>query len=119
MTDTSPTRTATALTRKDLLDSLRERGYAGPTSFTATVLRRVLDWVRAGSPKDQADGIPNGALFAVYPDLRPQPVSAKRISQRQQAVLDALIDVQAVLSNDGAAKAKVYLSAKIDELSAA
>lgn len=119
MTDTNPTRTATAPTRKDLLDSLVERGYAGPTSFTASVLRRVLDWVRAGSPIDQADGIPTGVLYAVHPDLRPQPVKAKRINQRQQAVLDALIDVQTVLSNDGAAKAKVYLATKIDELSAA
>lgn len=119
MTDTTPTRTATAPTRKDLLDSLTERGYAGPTSFTATVLRRVLDWLRAGSPTDQIDGIPTGVLYAVHPDLRPQPVKVKRINQRQQAVLEALVEVQSVLSNDGAAKAKTYLADKINELTAA
>lgn len=119
MTDTNPTRTSTAPTRKDLLDSLAERDYTGPTSFTATVLRRVLDWVRAGSPADQADGIPSGVLYAVHPELRPQPIKVKRISQRQQAVLEALVEVQAVLSNDGAAKAKAFLADKIDGLTAA
>ncbi|WP_186315163.1 hypothetical protein [Curtobacterium sp. BH-2-1-1] len=119
MPDTTPSRTATAPTRKDVLALLSERGYAGPTSFTVTVLRRVLDWVRAGGPADQADGIPAGVLFAVHPDLRPQLTKAKRISQRQQAVLDALVEVQAVLSNDGATKAKAFLADKINELSAA
>jgi len=48
MTGSNPTRTTTASTRKDLLGSLAEFGYTGPTSFTAAVLRRILDWVRAG-----------------------------------------------------------------------
>lgn len=48
MTRSNPTRTTTASTRKDLLGSLAEFGYTGPTSFTAAVLRRILDWVRAG-----------------------------------------------------------------------
>lgn len=52
----------------------------------------------------------------MHPDLRPQAAHPRRISQRQQAVLDALVDVQMILSNDGAAKAKVYLAEKIDAL---
>lgn len=116
MTATSRTRTATAPTRKELLKALAERGYSGPRSFTATALRRILDWFRTSAPVAEADGIPSGALISMHPDLQPQAAHPRRISQRKQAVLDALVDVGMILSNDGAAKAKVYLAEKIDAL---
>jgi hypothetical protein len=57
-------------TRKDLLARMVELGYTGPTSYTATVLRDVVEWLEAGAPQGN-EGIPSGVLYAVHPDLRP------------------------------------------------
>ena len=68
-------------------------GYTGPTSFTATVLRDLLAWVEAGSPKD-SQSVPTGALYAVHPDLKPAPKpKAARLSKWQQGYQEALTDI--------------------------
>lgn len=85
-----------APTRKELLASLDAAGYTGPTSFTMTVLRQIADWVEAGSPKD-IGAVPNGAMFAVHPDLKPVPAAkVGRLTKFQQGYQEALADVLAV-----------------------
>lgn len=86
---------AKAPTRKELLASLEVAGYTGPTSFTMTVLRQIADWVEAGSPKDLG-AVPNGAMFAVHPDLKPVPVAKARLTKWQQGYQEALTDILAV-----------------------
>lgn len=96
---TKKTTTATpeptkAPSRKDLLARLEAKGYSGPTSFTATVLREVVAWVEAGSTKDTGE-VPSGVRFAVYPDLKPAPKSrAARLTKFQQGYQQALADVE-------------------------
>lgn len=48
------------LTRNEAIDRLRELGYSGPVSFTASTLRLVVDWVQAGRPADA--NLPAGVL---------------------------------------------------------
>jgi|GEM_PF-3277931 len=87
---------AKAPTRKDLLAILELKGYEGPTSFTVTVLRQIVDWFEAGSPKD-IGAVPNGVLFAVHPDLKPAPASkVRRLTKWQQGYQEALADILAV-----------------------
>ncbi|MCO7238772.1 recombinase family protein [Aeromicrobium sp. CnD17-E] len=52
---------------------LDKHSYTGPRSFTAGVLASVVEWLDAKAPRDQVDGVSNGVVFAVYPDLRPAP----------------------------------------------
>ncbi|MFJ9317234.1 hypothetical protein ACIRN4_23810 [Pimelobacter simplex] len=86
------------LTRTELLARMEELGYTGPTSFTATVLRDVVEWMEAGSPEGN-ESIPLGVMFTIHPHLKPQPkAKAKRLSA---GYLAALADVLAVLDNSG------------------
>jgi hypothetical protein len=95
-TTATPAQPAKAPSRKDLLARLEAKGYAGPTSFTATVLREVVAWVEAGSPKDKGD-VPTGALHAVYPELKPAPkAKAARLTKAQQGYQQALAEVAAL-----------------------
>ena len=85
-------------TRADLLALLDQHKYTGPRSFTATTLSGIVEWLDAKAPKDKVDGVPTGAVYAVHPDLKPEPVvKARRLSA---GYLSALADVLAVL--DGA-----------------
>lgn len=87
---------AKAPTRKELLVALGAGGYIGPTNFTVTVLRQILDWVEAGSPKDLG-AVPNGAMFAVHPDLKPIPrAKAARLTKWQQGYQEAMSDIAAL-----------------------
>lgn len=83
---------AKAPSRAALLATLKEKGYTGPTSFTASVLRDVVAWVEAGSPKDAT--VPTGVLYSVHPDLKPAPKpKAARLSKWQQGYQKALTDI--------------------------
>lgn len=83
---------AKAPSRTALLATLKEKGYTGPTSFTASVLREVVAWVEAGSPKEAT--VPTGALYSVHPDLKPAPKpKAARLSKWQQGYQEALTDI--------------------------
>lgn len=78
-------------TRADLLQLLDKHGYTGPRSYTAAVLSGVVEWLDAKAPKDQTDGLPDGVVFAVHPDLRPAPAAKARPLGKQY--LAALADV--------------------------
>ncbi len=60
-------------TGADLLAMLDKHSYTGPRSFIAGVLAPVVEWLDAKAPRDQVDGLSNGVVFAVHPDLRPAP----------------------------------------------
>lgn len=84
-----------APSRSELLATLNDSGYAGPTSFTVTVLREVAAWVEAGSPRDGK--VPTGVLFSVHPDLKPAPKSKPaRLTKHQQGYQEALAEVAAL-----------------------
>jgi hypothetical protein len=96
-------------TRKDLLALLDGHGYNGPRSYTATILSAVVEWLDAGASKDRSDGIPDGVLFAVHPDLRPTP--AAKPTRRSKAYLagrrDALVEASALMQGKGASVANL------------
>jgi len=102
-TKKAPAEPAKPRTRREALEYLRSQGYSGPTSFTMTDLLLVCMWVEAGSPRDTTTGVPNGALYAVHADMRPQPARKARpltkYAQGYQAALAevaGLADMQAV-----------------------
>ncbi|MCH1867058.1 hypothetical protein [Nocardioides sp. CFH 31398] len=104
-------------TRSALLDRLKELGYTGPTSFTASFLRETLvPWLEAGAPKGDGS-IPDGCRFDVYPDLRPAP-KAGNVEVRT-TLRELRLAVAAVPKADDAAEALNVvdgLSARLREL---
>lgn len=81
-----------APSRSELLATLKDAGYAGPTSFTVTTLREVVACVEAGSPRDGK--VPTGVLFSVHPDLRPAPKSKPaRLTKHEQGYQQAVAEV--------------------------
>ncbi|WP_068434164.1 hypothetical protein [Piscicoccus intestinalis] len=83
------------LTRKQCAAALAEAGYTGPTSYTMAVLREVVAWVQAGSPKD-AEGIPSGAIAAVHPEAKPSRRTYDAALADLRALLDNGADLDAV-----------------------
>ena len=80
-------------TRADLLARLDHHKYAGPRSYTATVLSGIVEWLDAKAPKDEAAGIPDGVLFSVHPDLRPATApKARRLSKGYMSALADVLD---------------------------
>lgn len=86
-------------TRKDLLARMNELGYAGPASYTATVLRDVvLPWLEAGSPEGD-ESIPTGVRFAVHPHLRPAPKAGN--GEARAVVRELRMAASAALTSTG------------------
>jgi len=83
-------------TRKEVLATLASKKYAGPTSFTVSVLRGVVAWIESGAPKD-AEGVPATILHSVYPELKPaSKAKAARLTKIQQGYQQALAEVEAL-----------------------
>ena len=84
-------------TRTDLLALLDKHKYAGPRSYTASMLSGIVEWLDAKAPKDKIDGVPSGVVFAVHPEMR--PVAAPKAKTLSKNYLAALADVLNALDN--------------------
>jgi len=83
-------------TRKDVLATFASKTYAGPTSFTVTVLRGVVEWMESGAPKD-AKGVPVSVLHSVNPELKPaSKAKVPRLTKVQQGYQQALAEVESL-----------------------
>ena len=105
-------------TRADLLARLDHHKYAGPRSYTATVLSGIVEWLDAKAPKDKIDGVPSGVVYAVHPEMRPVAApKAKTLSKTYIAGRrDALVEVGSLMQGKDASVAALrsWLLAQVE-----